>query len=112
RCCVQLRTNRERRTSHMSPLPRLTFAISVILLLVTHSVNAAPDGCTSIDFKVAPRFDATLNIGFPLPSYAVADLDGDGKLDLVVTDNTASGVVTDNTNGVAVLLNDGTGQFG
>jgi len=74
----------------------------ISLLSLVPSVAAAPDGCSSADFRVARSFDSSLST-FPISSYAAADFNGDGKPDLAVT--ASSG------NNVAVLLNDGTGGF-
>ena len=75
---------------------------AVIILTATLNTSAAIDGCSTADFKLARTFEASTNSGFPTSSYAVADFNGDGKVDIAETDAGAGTVL--------VLLNDGTGR--
>jgi hypothetical protein len=95
-----------RRTRSLISNSRIDFsilaALFTLLALLPGATKAAADGCSTADFKVARPFEASSNNGFPVAAYAVIDLNGDGKPDIVETDSTTSRVI--------VLLNDGSGR--
>jgi hypothetical protein len=86
--------------SHKTKCAAIVAAVLLQVLAIT--ANAAIDGCSTADFKLARTFEASSNSGFPAASYAVADFNGDGKPDIAETDSGAGTVI--------VLLNDGTGR--
>jgi hypothetical protein len=75
--------------------------VCFFLFLIGQRVLAAPGGCSCADFKLATTFEATVSNATPVSAYAVADFNGDGKLDIAETDFFGDSVV--------VLLNDGSG---
>ncbi|HYX27944.1 MAG TPA: FG-GAP-like repeat-containing protein [Pyrinomonadaceae bacterium] len=83
-------------------IERVGFGLLVALVIFSTTVRAAPDGCSTADFKLARTFDASTNSGFPVSAYAVADFNGDGKPDIAETDSGAGTVV--------VMFNDGSGR--
>src|SRR6267154_1773584 len=76
--------------------------VAALALLALGVLAAIPDRSAAAPLFAAPflSFDA----GFYPHSVAVADLNGDGKLDLVVAN--------DRSSSVSVLLGNGNGTFG
>jgi hypothetical protein len=91
-------------TSHINSIPKYLLQSFLFFILAGQPIAILAAGCSAVDFGVARSFDATLSGPFPPAAYAAGDFNGDGKLDLVITDGSA--------NGVTVMLNDGAGGFG
>src|SRR5436190_2201906 len=93
------REGRPRRQPREEATVRKVFALACLLILGTSVSAAAPTGS-------APSFDRARSYrtgGVPL-SLAIGDLNGDGKLDLLIANGYPSNTVT-------VLLNRGDGSF-
>ena len=90
--------------NNCASVPFMLFACLILVHLLTTSIPAAAQGPI---FRFAPSF---LSGGLNAYSIAVADVNGDGKPDLLIANRCASS--TNCSNGVvAVLLGNGDGTF-
>ncbi|PYS67096.1 MAG: hypothetical protein DMF69_24110, partial [Acidobacteria bacterium] len=81
----------------------LSVLILTSLLIIGTRATVSAAGCSSVDFRVASTLDFTRQPNFPFFGQTTADLNSDGKPDLILTDG---------ENSISVLLNNGGGLFG